>query len=95
MLEGVLVRFEQHGQLGQLGSYERLRARCPACHADVQRTFSAKFGRVSGLGDLEPFAFVGLWLSYCTDQQGQPGHHKKFKPTPELVRAYAQGQCWV
>ena len=95
MLEGQLVRMDKHGQRGHAGSYERLKSRCPLCHAEVQRTFSARFGQSSGLGDLEPFAFVGLWLSQCTDQQGQPGHHRKFKPDADAVRAYAQAQCWV
>ena len=92
-LEGVSVIFDKHGFRGQRGAYERLIAFCPKCKVQVQRSFSAKFSKVSGLGDLEPYAFIGCWLSRCSSFSSK-AEHKAWKPTVEDVKAYAAGQSW-
>ena len=65
LLEGHLVRFDQHGQRGHTGSYEKMRSCCPLCHLGVRRILTAGFGEDGGLGGFGPFAFVGLGLGDC------------------------------
>ena len=89
LLEGVHCEYEK-----RTGRYERLRAQCPKCNARVQRSFSASLARASGLGDLEPFAFVGDWLSRCTDS-ADTGSHKSWRPSAPDVKAYATRCQWV
>ena len=67
LLEGVEVHEEAHGPCGQPGSYRRLVVMCPGhagkrCKCRKTRSFSERLGKQSGLGDLEPYAFLGLWL---------------------------------
>ena len=104
ILEGATVTYEKHGQQGQPGSYERLRAKCPFhpnCHG--QRSFSARFAKQASLPvDLEPYAFIGLWLSKREDPRFLPGQdgqqkewHDKWKPDAASIARYAREQGWV
>ena len=98
LLEGAELEEEAHGVLGQPGSYRRLRAVCNvATHVGckVQRSFSAWFGRASGLGDQEPFAFIGCWLraGASFSDASQPSH-SQWKPTVAQVQAYAESMGW-
>ena len=91
---------KKHGQRGQPRSYERLRAKCP-CHpkCDAQRSFSVRLAARSGLPvDLEPYAFIGLWLSRREDPRFAPGQkerHDKWRPEAASVASYAREQGWV
>ena len=60
LVEGMELAYEPHGVCGQPGSYRRLRARCPH-HTECAkpRVFSEALGRKSGLGDDEPYAYLG------------------------------------
>ena len=89
MLEGAVVHYEKHGQRGQPGSYERLRARCPTCKKEVQRPFSTRLAAASGLADQEPYAYVGVWLSMCSDS------HKSWKPDAAETKEYARIRQWI
>ena len=96
-IENVKVTYEKHGVRGLPRSYERLRAKCTnALHAGcrVQRSFSARFAAASGLGDLEPYAFIGAWLSQHGQHAGRK-EHEGYKPSPDQVLAYAKQCQWV
>ena len=104
ILEGATVTYEKHGQHGQRGSYERLRTTCPlhpCCYA--QRSFSARLAKKASLPvDVEPYAFIGLWLSQREDprfsprQDGQQQEfHDKWKPDAASIARYARDQGWV
>ena len=102
VLEGATVTFEKHGLRGHPGAYERLRVRCPLhSNCEAQRSFSARLAEQSGLPvDLEPYAFIGLWLSRRHDsefpgQHGQQVPHNKWKPDPGSVALYAWKNWWV
>ncbi len=96
LLEGATIQYEKHGHHGQPGAYERLRAKCPlhGAKCDVQRSFSTRLAARSGLGDLEPYAFVGLWLSKSNDFADRASH-RAWKPEPDAVAAYAREQQWL
>ena len=86
-----------HGALGQPGAYRRLRVKCPVHdRCGALRSFSARFGWASGLGDQEPFAFLGCWLraaSTYPDDAETP--HAAWKPSVREVQAYAQSMGWA
>ena len=90
-VEGCPVVFERHGALGQPGSYRRVKVKCPRHHACWgTRSFSSRLAKASGLGDQEPYAFLGVWLrrgAECATRE----EHRHFKPSPEATRAYANG----
>ena len=88
MLEGVVLHEEAHGVIGQPGSYRRLVVRCPH-HKSCRKTRSFGVRRVaqSGLGDIEPYAFLGCWLS--AHSRLEASAHKHFAPTMAEVVAYA------
>ena len=96
-VENVKVTYEKHGFRGMPRSYERLRAKCPnPSHVGcgVQRSFSARLAVASGLGDLEPYDFVGAWLS----QHGlhaSKKDHESAKPSLDQVLDYARQRQWV
>ena len=96
VLEGVQLEEEYHGVPGTRGAYKRLRAVCQA-HAKCrsQRSFSQKFGRASGLGDQEPFAFLGCWLRAAPNFVENPEGHARWKPSTDEVVAYANSMGWT
>ena len=87
ILEGVKVKVNKHGVLGQPGSYERVVGKCPKCKVERQRSFSVNLE--NGLGELEPYAYVGVWLRR---RRGfaSPDEHKAYKPSPAEVEEYAE-----
>ena len=88
-VEGVKVKVNRHGNIGQgqPGFYERVLATCPKCKVLRQRSFSANLE--NGLGELEPYAYVGAWLRRCSDF-ASPDEHKAYKPSPAEVQEYAE-----
>ena len=98
VLEGATATLEKHGVRGQPGAYERLRVKCPLHpNCEAQRSFSAKLAEQSGLPEyLEPYAFIGLWLSQASDAEF-PGQvpHNKWKPDPGSVASCAWENWWV
>ena len=77
---------------------------CPHHGKDCHKTrvFNAKFGEATGLGDQEPFAYLGAWLKLGEDRDRFPdaGAHKKTGwpnkrgPSVEEVRTYARSMGW-
>ena len=93
-LEGTAVLFDSNGEAGQPKSYRRIQVVCQH-HATCKRTrkFGTKQGQRSGLGDLEPYAFLGSWLrqgAWLTDVLD----HKQFDPDTATVQAYAAEHGW-
>jgi len=90
VLEGSQLSEERHGVLGQSGAYRRLRTQCSAHkNCDRSRAFSKRFGKLSGLGDFEPYAFLGCWLQHRTKCEDAAAH-KAWSPEVEDVIAYAK-----
>ena len=92
-LEGASVVEETHGVLGQPGSYRRLVVRCT--HHATQgapcrksRAFGVRSSGQLGLGDLEPYAFLGAWLREHASFKDSAAH-KRFAPSGQQVQAYA------
>ena len=88
-VEGCPLQFEHHGALGQPRSYRRVKVKCPyhrACWGS--RSFSSRLAKASGLGDQEPYAFLGVWLR-CGADFATREEHRDFKPSPEATKAYA------
>ena len=87
------------------GSYRRMKVeKCPVhgegCHKT--RTFSAKFAAASGLGEEEPFAYLGCWLSLGEDRDQFPdaqshktGWPNKKGPSVEEVKTCARTLGWM
>ena len=99
---GVMVHAHYHGVAGQPGSHRCLRATCPVHkgrEADCRtgRVFSEKYGKASGLGDQEAFAFVGCWLRGASTERFRHDAkaHREWKPSVAEVQAYAQSMGWV
>ena len=64
VVEGVAVQEEAWGLLSCAGSYRRLIVRCPVHQGcKKKRNYDTEDSRSGGLGHLEPFAFLGCWLS--------------------------------
>ena len=89
------------------GVYRRMKVeKCPI-HGEgcsKSRVFSEKFARESGLGEDEPFAYLGAWLKLGEDRGRFPdaAAHKtgwllpnKKGPSVEEVKAYAQDMGWL
>ena len=89
------------------GSYRRMKVdKCPihGAKCNKSRAFSAKFGEASGLGEEEPFAYLGAWLKLGEDQvrfpdaeahkTGWPGKRSQGLRVEE-VRAYAKDMGWL
>ena len=99
MLGGVEVYHEAHGVLGQPNAYRRLVVTCPLHCGDKKaacrktRAFGVRARDASGLGDLEPYAFLGAWLA-AGDSCGDAAAHKRHAPTPTQVREYVDSQGW-
>ena len=95
---GVEVYHERHGVIGQPNACRRVVVTCPL-HGDKEiackktRAFGVREGAASGLGDLEPYAFLGAWLA-AGDSCGDAAAHKRHAPTPTQVRWYVESQGW-
>ena len=98
ILEGSEVVEEAHGVFGQPGSYRRLIVSC-AHHGTKKgscrktRSFGVR-SSAQDLGDLEPYAFLGLWLREHAEFADSAAH-KKYAPTAAQVRAYASEKAWL
>ena len=96
ILEGVQVRQDGFGVLGQPGTYRRLVVKCPhhgskSSLCGSSRKFDLKDKKVlaSGLGDLEPYAFLGCWLAKASDYASKK-EHGQYRPTVAETQAYAR-----
>ena len=99
ILEGVEVHEEAHGVLGQPGSYRRLIIRCPhhghnKAPCRKTRSFGVRSAIKSGLGDMEPYAFLGCWLRGHA-RFADVADHKKWGPTSAEVQSYANEHDFV
>jgi len=99
LLEGAEVYEEAHGVLGQPRSYRRLCVKCPHHRGQRRgcgktRTFSERLGQESGLHDLEPYAFLGAWLS-AHSRFEDVAAHKKYTPTVADVQSYVKDRQWL
>ena len=97
LIEGVLAHEECHGVIGMPGSYRRLVVTCDR-HRGAKccrktRAFGARAGQASGLGDLEPHAFLGVWLQ-ASERFGDGAEHNKYRPSTQEVLAYARDRGW-
>ena len=71
MVEGVRVFEEAHGVVDTPGSYRRLVVNCghpahatqkAAAQCRKRRNFGVRAASASGLGLMEPYAYLGAWL---------------------------------
>ena len=97
LLEGCEVSYEAHGVVDMPGSYRRLRVQCllhcgePRC--GKTRSFGVKSAIASGLGDDEPYAYLGTWLR-AGQHHADADSHKRFTPSNAMVKAYFASQGW-
>ena len=95
---GFPVYEEKRGVADTPGSYHRLAVSC-TCHGrkagscKKTRAFSDRVGQKSGLGDMEPYAFLGAWLR-ARDRFDTAEAHKRFLPDADEVLAYAKERHW-
>ena len=95
VVEGVAVQEEAWGLLSCAGSYRRLIVRCPVRQGcKKKRSYDAEDSRSGGLGLLEPFAFLGCWLSQHA-RFASAKEHKALKPSRAAVSEYAKRQGWL
>ena len=101
VVEGVRVRLDAHGVIGQPKSYRRVQINeCPWHKAPgtrcfqrhLRRNFDTKESRDSGLGDNEPYAFIGAWIR--AGQGMTPEQHGAYRPSRADVLAYGQEFGW-
>ena len=92
-LESVPVFREIHLLPGQPGHYDRLVVKCARHQATKTRAFDVRAAAKLGLGDAEPYAFLGVWLRHC-DSCPSAADHKRFVPTSEQVKSYVADQKW-
>ena len=92
-LEGAAVSRDIHFSLGQPGHYDRLVVKCARHQVLKTRAFDVKAAVKLGLGDVEPYAFLGAWLRQC-ELCPSAAAHKGFVPTAEQVRSYVASQKW-
>ena len=101
LLHGAELKYESRP-----GSYKRMKVeKCPVHGKGCfkSRTFSAKFGRASGLGEEEPFAYLGAWMKLGEDRDRFPdteAHRKsgwtnELGPSVQEVQAYAKDMGWL
>ena len=92
LLEGVELTPDGHGGAGRPGSYRRMKCKCPLhSHCKKSRVFSEQYGRSTGLGDQEPYAYLGAWLRGRTHADRQVGKsHKTWNPSRDEVLEYAR-----
>ena len=83
--------------MGQPGSHRRVKAKCP-WHRKCEKTcaFSVDYGRRSGLGDQEPYAFLGAWI-VAGARWGKEDwrQHRQYKPSKAEVQEYARAVMGV
>jgi hypothetical protein len=83
--------------IGTDNYYSRFSAKCPvhtgttACRKT--RCFGVRAAASTGLGDLEPAAFLGAWLAKA-GQFSTAAEHKSFVPPAAEVRDYAGRLGW-
>ena len=92
-LEGAAVSRDIHFSPGQPGHYDRLVVKCARHQVIKTRSFDVKAAAKLGLGDAEPYAFLGAWLRQC-ELCPSAAAHKGFVPTAEQVRSYVASQKW-
>ena len=87
VLEDHVLKYDEWGVRGQAGHYIRWKVTC-RCNGKEHvktRSLSENYGRETGLGQLEPFAYLGQWIR---------GHKAKlpsqYKPSIEETVAYAR-----
>ena len=100
VVEGCEVFEERHGVVGCPGYYHRLVVKCPHHVSQLgrpcrkTRVFGCREGRKTGLGDLEPYAFLAAWLAGHASVASAVDH-KKWSPGPDVVKEYALQHGWV
>ena len=92
-LEGVVVTRDIHLSPDQPGHYDRLVVKCARHQVIKTRAFDVKAAAKLGLGDAEPYAYLGAWLRHC-EFCPSAAAHKGFVPTAEQVRSYVASQRW-
>ena len=95
-VEDHIVQTDGHGGLDRPGSYRRVEVGCSfheGCEA--QRSFSEKLASESGLGDQEPYTFLGVWLRKGRDCE-TAGEHMEYRAKIKAsdLRAYAAALGW-
>ena len=92
-VEGIQVAQEAHGIVDMPGSYRRCIVRCPYHAGSKQcgkkRNFGVRASVSSGLGDAEPYAFLGAWLR-AHAAFGTAEAHCRYTPSAGEVSAYAR-----
>ena len=92
-VEGIQVSHEAHGIVDMPGSYRRLIVRCPhhigAKQCGKKRNFGVRASISGGLGDAEPYAFLGAWLrAHAAFETAEA--HCRYTPSAGEVSAYAR-----
>ena len=101
LLHGAELKYESRP-----GKYQRMRVECCPTHGQEcfkSRSFNAKFGEAAGLGDQEPYAYLGCWLKLGEDRGRFPDaeSHKRSGwannrgPSVEEVQTYARSMGWL
>ena len=90
-VEGCALRLEQHGVQGARGSYRRLIVTCPL-HGTKEKPCCKKRNtgvrQTRRLGENEPKAYLGSWLSIADKFTSRKKHMQKIM-TDKQVRKYA------
>ena len=94
VLHGQPVSEEKHGLEGQSNFYRRAMVVCrhhgsPTDPCGRTRKFDTREAVNSGLGELEPLAFLGCWLR-ASGQHESKSLHKGYVPTIAERQAYAR-----
>ncbi len=102
-LEGVPVWEDVHGTPGSAGGYRRFFVRCPLaggahemggqCGPCAKRRGTGP-AQTAGIGPMEPFAYLGVWLRRASDFASR-GEHVRYRPSPDTVAAYARERGWL
>ena len=98
VVEGVLVYLESPGVVDTPNAYRRCVVACPA-HCGQKggckntRAFGIRAGLSTGLGYVEPYAFLGAWL-VAGQRFEDAASHKRHVPSVADVRAYAASHGW-
>ena len=93
-LHGVAVLEEKHGIIGESNYYRRCLVTCqhhgqPDDLCGRTRKYDTREAASSGLGDLEPLAFLGCWLRACGQHESKESH-KRYVPTIAERQSYAR-----
>ena len=94
-LKGLLLDYEQHGEVGDPDYYRRLIIHCNCLkHATAKRcTKKRNLGprQCKQLGSIEPIAFLGAWGSRFRSFDNQSDHNK-FNPTLQDMKDWLEGE---